>query len=168
MRLMFIEQDTDLHRLAIELFGAKAGAGDAALDALKRLNPHVDFGRLGAGTVLLLPDGPGLRADAGSPVWGEAFDGFSAEVVAALDNVAGQVGRGHAERQAGERELVRMFESDLFARAFDSDRQLREQAGAAIEVFKLDRAAADTAGRALGELQDQARAELAALAKLLG
>ena len=167
MRMIVIEQATDLPALTTRLLGAKAGAG-ASLDRLKALNPHVDFGKLGAGTVLLVPDLPGLRDGQTGSIAGQTFDTFSQQVLASFDDAATRVQAGHAARLSDQKELVALFKGAALKRAFEADPELKAQADAYAQVFKQDPADAKAADETLKALKDGVGAELAVLAKLLG
>ena len=167
MRMIVIDQATDLQALTTRLLGAKAGAG-ASLDTLKQLNPHVDFERLGAGTVLLVPDLPGLRDGQTGSIGGQAFDTFSQQVLADFDAAATRVQAGHAARLTDQKELTALFKGTALKRAFEADRELKAQADAAAQVLKQDGADAKAADEALKALKQGLDTELAALAKLLG
>ena len=167
MRMIVIEQATDLPALTTRLLGAKAGAG-ASLDALKRLNPHVDFGKLGAGTVLLVPDLPGLRDDRAASLGGGPFDTFSQQLVADFDAAATRVQTGHAARLTDQKELVALFKGSALKRALEADPELKAQADAFGQVFKQDPIDAKAADETLKAMKDGLGTELAVLAKLLG
>ena len=171
MRMIVIEQAIDLQALTTRLLGAKAGVGagaGASLDTLKHMNPHVDFERLGAGTVLLVPDLPGLRDGQTGSIAGQAFDTFSQQVLAGLDEAATRVQAGHAARLTDQKELVALFKGAALKRAFESDPELKAQADAYAQVFKQDPADAKAADETLKALKDGVGAELAVLTKLLG
>ena len=170
MRMIVIEQATDLQALTTRLLGAQAGAG-TSLDALKRLNPHVDFNKLGAGTVLLVPELPGLQGpgkDGAASIGGGPFDTFSQQLRADFDAAATRVQAGHAARLTDQKELVALFKGAALKRAFESDPELKAQADAYAQVFKQDPIDAKAADEALKALKQGLGTELAALAKLLG
>ena len=167
MRMIVIEQATDLQALTTRLLGAKAGAG-AGLDGLKALNPHVDFSKLGAGTVLLVPDLPGLRDGQTGSIAGQAFDTFGQQVLANFDDAATRVRAGHAARLTDQKELVALFKGAALKRAFEADPELKAQADATAQVFKQDPIDAKAADETLKALKDGVGTELAVLAKLLG
>ena len=167
MRMIVIEQATDLQALTTRLLGAKAGAG-ASLDSLKALNPHVDFNKLGAGTVLLVPDLPGLRDGQTGSIAGQAFDTFGQQVLADFDAAATRVQAGHAARLTDQKELVAMFKGAALKRAFEADPELKAQADAAAQIFKQDPIDAKAADETLKALKEGLGTELAALSKLLG
>ncbi len=167
MRMIVIEQATDLQALATRLLGAKAGAG-ASLDRLKSLNPHVDFSKLGAGTVLLVPDLPGLREGQAGSIAGQAFDTFGQQILADFDDAATRVQAGHAARLTDQKELVALFKGAALKRALEADAELKAQADVAAQVFKQDPIDAKAADETLKALKDGLGVELAVLAKLLG
>ena len=167
MRMIVIDKTTDLQALTTRLLGAQAGAG-TSLDALKRLNPHVEFNKLGAGTVLLVPDLPGLRDDRAASVGGAPFDTFSQQLRADFDAAGTRVQAGHAARLTDQKELVALFRGAALKRAFEADPELKAQADAAAQVFKQDPIDAKAADETLKALKQGLDTELAAFAKLLG
>ena len=166
MRMIVIQQATDLQALGTRLLGAKAGAGNG-LEALKNLNPHVDFGRLGAGTVLLVPDLPGLRDGETTSIAGQAFVAFNEQVLSDVDDATVRVRAAHAARLADQKDLGALLKGAALRRAFDADPELKSQADAAAQVFKQDPADAKAADETLKALKDLAGIELVALGKLL-
>ena len=166
MRMIVLDEKTDLDGLRARLLGGKA-VSDDAIEKLKRLNPHVSFDRIPAGTVLLVPELPGLRKGETAPVTGDAFDSFRESLLAAVDATRARV-RGSYEGVLGQqKEVTAVFKSAAFKRALESDPELREQVEAAAEVFKRDKEQAEEADGVLKEMRQEARDELAALGKLL-
>ena len=166
MRMIVIDKATDLQALTTRLLGAQAAAG-TSLDALKQLNPHVDFGKLGAGTVLLVPDLPGLRDGQTGSIAGQAFDTFGQQVLASFDEAAARVQAGHAARLTDQKELLALFKGAALKRAFEADPDLKAQADAYGQVCKQDPVDAKAADETLKALKDGVSAELAVLVKLL-
>lgn len=175
MRFAVIEQDSDLQawraRLATAPEAAPAGGppplGPQALAQLKALNPHLDFGRLDVGSVLLLPDAPELNA-AGRPLGGEAFEGFAAQVAEGLKAVAQRLGR-EAQAQADERsEVARVLRTPALRRQIEGDALLGRQIDQAqAESERAQEQARQAAGQ-VEALQEHAAAELARLGKMFG
>jgi len=167
MRMIVIKQATDLPALGARLLGAGA-AHEGALQGLQRLNPHVDFGRLEPGTVLLVPDQPGLCAGESRSVSGEAFDAFEEQVNASVNAAVARVRSGHEALAAQRQEVAALLKSAAVRRLIESDPDLKQELDAAAQVFKQDQQQAKEAEKTMQLLQEQAKAELAALAKLLG
>lgn len=167
MRMIVIKQATDLQGLSARLLGQGAGSS-TALDALKNLNPHVDFRKIEPGTMLLVPDLPGLHEGEASSVSGDAFEALRVQVLASLDAASARVRSGHEALAAQRSEVAAALRTPGFKRALDTDQQLKAQLDAASEVFKADQAQAKASEETLKALAQQAGAELAALAKVLG
>jgi hypothetical protein len=164
-KIIVSKKDRDLKAIAKRVLGDPSSSG---LEALKQLNPHLQGDAVAAGMVLLLPELPGLRASESTSIGGEAFDGFAAQVLAALDVSAQRVRAVHVARRAEQKELGALLESAPLKRAFEADPELRAQAAAAAQVFKQDQGHAKEAEETLAALQAMAGTELAALGKLLG
>lgn len=165
MRKIIIgKSERDLAAVAKRVLGEKDGAG---LEALKRFNPHLVGQKLSAGTVLLVPDLPGLRASASSSIGGEAFADFAGQTQAALDATAARVLNAHKARLAEQKELEALLQSDSMKRAFEVDRELKAQAEAGLQVFRQDPELAKEADETLQALKAMTEHELTALGKLL-
>ena len=168
MRMIVIKQRTDLQALGAQLLGAGA-AREGALQSLQRLNPHVDFKqRIEPGTVVLVPEQPGLREGESASVGGEAFESFSEQVRAALEATASRVRSGHEARLAQQKDVVAVLKSPALKKMLESDPDLKKDLDAALQVIKDDQQAAKESEKLLKTLQDQSAAELASLTQLLG
>jgi hypothetical protein len=167
MRVLVIREQTTGNDLADKLVRGKGGSDDKALASLQHLNPHVNFAQIKAGTVLVIPDEPGFRDDAGARVEGDAFGELRAEALKALDAAAARVRSGHDRRLNEGKEMTAVLRSAQFKRAAETDQELKAQAEAAAQVFRQDQTDAKTALENLKLIEDQAKAELDALAKLL-
>ena len=87
MRKIIIgKNERDLAAVAKRVLGEKDGAG---LEALQRFNPHLVGHKVGAGTVLLVPDLPGLHAGTSSAIGGEVsvLVQTSPKLLTALGNI---------------------------------------------------------------------------------
>ncbi|HEV2517991.1 MAG TPA: hypothetical protein VGV07_22255 [Devosia sp.] len=78
MRTMLISEKLDLKALGERVLNARLGPGkaEAAIDTLKRLNPHLDLDKLQPGTVVFVPDAPGFKPSASVSSEAEVFDDF--------------------------------------------------------------------------------------------
>lgn len=164
-KIIVSKKDRDLKAVAKRVLGDTSGSG---LEALKQLNPQLEGDTVAAGMVLLVPELPGLRAGESTSIGGEAFDGFAAQMLAALDASAQRVRAAHVARRAEQKELGALFESAPLKRAFEADPELRAQAAAAAQVFKQDQAQSKEAEETIAAFKAMAGSELAALGKLLG
>lgn len=166
MRMIVVDEPTDLEGLRTQVLGSKAVSA-ATIERLKSLNPHVSFDKIPAGTVLFVPDRPGVRKRATSPVTGDAFATLRETLLGAVDAARDRVHGGHAALAAQQKEVGTAMKSAAFRRALESDPDLRHQVEAAAEVFKQDREQASAADEILNDLKEEAAAELASLAELL-
>lgn len=122
--------------------------------------------KIPAGTVLLIPDLPGLREGESSSVMGDAFDAVREGLLASVDAVGARVRGSYEALRAQQKEVSAVVKSAAFRRAL-ADPTLSEQVEAGTQVFKQDREEAKAADETLKALKEKAGAELAALAKLL-
>lgn len=170
MRLVVIPQAADLKLLRKTLFTGRqnAAAIASALDRVQRLNPHLDLQHLAAGTVLLLPDLPGLDAAGSRAVGDDVFEVLSGDIASGL-KLAGRRVRAAAKEQDAERGAVEeAVGTDPVRRAMHADDALRQQVEAAQARFDSEREQAEQAVNAIESIEHGAAAELAALRKLLG
>ena len=166
MRKIIIgKNERDLAAVAKRVLGEKDGAG---LEALQRFNPHLVGHKVGAGTVLLVPDLPGLHAGTSSAIGGEAFADFVQQTLSALDVTTERVRSAHKARLVQRKEIEALLNSDAVQRAFEVDRELKAQAEAGMQDFEQDPERAQAADDTLRALKAMADSELAALGKLLG
>ena len=166
MRMIVIDQATDLQALAARLFGA-SGPADNAIDKLTHLNPHVDFKKIAAGTVLLIPEEAGLQAGQTASVAGDAFGVLREQMLASLDAASSRVRDGHDARLAEQKDVAAALSSAAMKRAIEIDSDLKPQVDAALQTFKDDQQQARLANETLKTFQ-QARAELDRIARMLG
>ena len=166
MRMIIIKQATDLQALSTRLLTAGAGK-EGALLSLQRLNPHVDFNRLDAGTVLLVPDQPGVKTGESTSIGGDAFDAFQEQVRASVDEAVARVRNGYAGLTAQHTEVAAVLKGAALKRALEADPDIKGELERAAQVFKRDQQQAKEAMAQLQALQAQASEELARLAKRL-
>jgi hypothetical protein len=165
MRTVIIKDRSDLQSVGVKLLGEQAGT-KRALDRLVALNPHVDFNRIEAGTVLFVPDAPGVRDTSGS-VEGQAFGDLRDQLLASVDAASVRVRSGHEALSSQRQEITAVVKLAAVKRAIESDPELKAQVDAATQVFKQDQAQAKAADEALKAMKEQATAALAEIAKML-
>ena len=166
MRMIVIKHDTDLQGLATQLL-ANVGGKDAAFHDLQRLNPHVDFKHIEPGTVLLVPDQPGLKNDATTSIAGASFDEFRGQAGAALEATVTRVRQGYEVLIAQGRDVSAVLKTAAVKRLVESNTDVKPLVDAAAQVFKEDQQQAKEAEKTLKALQEGSLAELGALAKML-
>ena len=167
MRMIVIDQASDLQALTTRLFGANGDPG-GAVDKLTRLNPHVNFKKIVAGTVLLIPEDAGLQAGQTASVTGDAFAALREQMLASLDAASSRVRDGYDARLAEQKDVASVLSSAAMKRAIEIDTALKPQVDAAAQVFKDDQQQAKLANDTLKAFQQQAGAELDRIAKMLG
>ena len=167
MRLLIVKQGTDRSGFGQRLVGDTATKADT-LQALQRLNPHVDFDRVAAGTVLLVPEGDGLVADESTSIAGQAFGAFRGQVAASLDGVGARIRAAHETRATERAEVSSLLKGAAVKRLVDADPDLKPQVDAIAAVYKRDQQDAKDADALIAALQAGGLAELDALAARLG
>lgn len=167
MRMIVINQSTDLKTLGARLFGTDS-VRESALAGLQRLNPHVNFTRIEPGTVILVPEQAGLRDGESASVSGAAFEAFAVQARSAVEDIAAHVRSGHDSRLAQQKDFATLLKSPALQRLFDSDPDLRKELDVVQQIFKDDQLAAKDSESLLKALQEQSALELAGLGKLLG
>ena len=174
MRLIVIKQASDLQALSARLLKKPAGGhagprefSQATLEQVKQLNPHVDFERIDAGTVLLLPDTPELNdTDSQSPA-GNAFEDFVAHTSEGFKAVAQRM-RTSADALAADRAAVNaVLKTAAVKRQIESDPLLKKQLDEANSEFTDAQKKSQEAARQVETMQKDMNAELAALREML-
>lgn len=150
LRTFVITEKTDLKTLSGKLLDARfTGArADAAIEALKRLNPQVDFDKIGRGTVLFVPDAPGFRATSTDLIPAEVLDDFEKLVEDGLTTAQIELDTGNQSRADERKETFRAIE--IAGRIVGNDP----------ELVKLLSEASDTTSRE-EELDKEASTEFA-------
>lgn len=159
-------------RTLVDLAGAvlrpqtSAAVRKAALEAIRRANPTLDFDRLAPGTVVLLPPVPGIRSADNDPL-GQAVDDLVGRVQDGLASLSVAAEGAAKAREAELREARDLFTSDIVKRLAASTPEVKANIGSVRATQKQDDA---DANRALGELRealDGWNAELETLRGLL-
>ena len=170
MRMLLIKQDSDLDAVSGLLLSARLNAtqSGAAIEQLQSLNPHVDLRRLKAGTMLLVPEGPGFKISATSSVQGQALEGLREVLEKGLGAAAEKLKAGNAARAAERAEVNAVMRLAVVKRTIDSDADLKQQAADSIKTFREDDQQAEESERALGATTKAGLAKLAEIDKLIG
>ncbi len=162
MQILVIRSDADVRRLL-------GSAGAPALDALQRLNPHLDLRTLAPGAVLVVParagDPAAAAVEGASPLGAEALDEFVGMVKASLAGTQRRLRLAAERAQAEEQALAAAAQSRVVSQATARDRELGALLDEALRRAKTD--AAGTAGdaRDFGAFADAVFAEVEALAR---
>ena len=145
----------------------KIGPG-SAIEQLKNLNPHVDFTKIDAGTVLLIPETSDFNDAASASLAGDVFNPLREQMLASVEVATSRVREGYAALLTEQKEVAVVLKSAALKRALESDPDLKPQIEAANQVLKRDQQAAKDAEKTMQTLQEQAAGELASLMQMLG
>ncbi len=168
MRVILIKQASDLQALTTRLVGKKPGSS-ATLDRVKALNPHVDFNRIEAGTVLLLPDASDIKADDkdSRSLAGDAFDDIVRHAEEGLKATAGRVRKAADELAADRAAIAAVIKTAAVKRLIESDPLLKKQLEDAGEASTAAQKNVQEAAKQVQAMQKMVDEELAALRQLL-
>jgi hypothetical protein len=174
MRLIVIKQASDLQSLSARLLKKPSGGrassheiGQATLEQVKQLNPHVDFQRIDAGTVLLLPDTPELKDTDSQSLAGDAFEDFITHTSEGFKAVAQRM-RNNAETLAADRAAVNAtVKTAAVKRLIESDPLLKKQLDEVSSEFSDEQKKTQEAARQLEAMQKDMNVELAVLKGML-
>lgn len=167
MRLIVIKQPIDLHELSSKLLKIPSAAGPGALERVRAMNPHVDFRHLAAGTVLLVPDLPGLQPSDGKSIGGDAFDAFAADIEQGLKAAALRVRAGLRRLSADDTAMQAALKTDAVKRALGADPLFKQQLTDTRKRFETAQEQSQDAAKSIEALQKSAAESIAVLGKLL-
>jgi len=168
MRIFTIDRSTlSTQDLQAKLFTTGPG-GNASLQALQALNPQVDFTRLSEGTVLLVPETPGLSATAGRAAAVESFDTLGTDFDRALGASRARLANLAERSEAAQKSLAATLRPAAVKARVKADPELQKQLDAAAARARDDAKAAAASLKVLETAHARAQKELAALAKLFG
>jgi hypothetical protein len=168
MRIFITKTDTDLTALSTALLRRPADAG-TALDRVRALNPHVeDFQRLAAGTVLILPDTPDIKAGAGTAIGAGTVSDLATDLGSGLKAVNARFADRVEDLKAERAAVVATVKLASVKRLIESDPALAKQLDASDAEYKREQKRMTEADAQLAEVQKTAIAEFARLQKLLG
>jgi hypothetical protein len=145
-----------------------SGQAASATEALLALNRGVNFDKLTAGTVVFVPDLPGLKVSASEPVSGTSLDDLLQLVRQALDAAAKDIKAGNAARAAESADVTATMKIDAVARILASDAELKQLAADASKAFTEEQQQAEQTEQALAAASKAALARLTEVKKLLG
>jgi hypothetical protein len=124
MRFFVVKQDTDLKALGQTLFKANR---NVMTDRLKTANPHVDFSRVEAGSVLLIPDS-GDPHEADAQTIGQAgLERLEREFVAAFRATSERIRNDTSRRNEADKEADKLLRSASIRKIGESEPNLRER-----------------------------------------
>ena len=169
-RTFTVRNETTLQALGAALLDARfSGAqADAAMERVKALNPHVDFQRIAPGTVIFVPDTPGVKATVGTAAQTGPMDEFRALLTGALSDAASRLKDGNAKRAAERSELSAALGSATFKRVTGADRDIAAQVTEAQGAMSNEERTDKQAEESLATVSKAALAALAQLRKVAG
>jgi hypothetical protein len=166
--MFVIKQATDLQGVSTQLLRRTAGEGGAgALERLQALNPHVDFRRLAAGTVLLVPDSPEIKPSASRTLGGDPVDALVEDLSRGLKDQATRVRAMFKSQEDDRAAVAAALKTAAARRIVDSDPLLRDQLKAALQQSSDERKRAEQTVAQVTGIQELAARELARLQKLV-
>jgi hypothetical protein len=163
IRMFHVKNADSLAKLLKAGGAAQAGA---TMEKLQQLNPHANLSELKAGTVLLMPDLPQLKAGDTQAVAAESFDAFASDATNGLKLSGERARDGVAKRDAVRKEVSAALKSAAVKRVLDADPALRQQADAAEARFKVEQKEATETLAQLDSMNAALADELGQLAKL--
>jgi hypothetical protein len=167
MRIFITKTDTDLSALSATLL-RKPGDASATLDRVRALNPQVeDFQRLAAGTVLILPDTPEIKAGAGTTVGSDNISDLADDLGSGLKTVNSRFANRVDDLKSDRVAVVAALKTAAVKRLVEGDPSLQKQLDASEVEFKREQKRVTETQAQLAEVQKLALAEFAQLQKLL-
>lgn len=167
-RTFIVTKKTSLKALGKTMLDARfqEAQAEAALDELRKANPHVDPAALPAGTIIVVPDTPGLKASAGESVSKGPRDSLGALAQKALEGAVQRSQAGLQARGAERAEIAKALKSAAFRNATDVPDSVKQQAQEAGKAMADEDKKDQEAAARLAEMSGAALAALARLDKL--
>lgn len=169
MQIFTVKKDSNVAALL-------AGTSKARLQTLQRLNPQLDFKRIGPGDMIIVPDETdkaGDTGDTGFPkgslktIGADAMDSFSSFASQALADASRRLKTTADRAKAEEGELAAALRNKTVSAALSQDPQLKAQAEEALALAKGASKDAAASIKTFDRTRKAALAELALLEKRL-
>ena len=170
LRPLILKADTDLKSLAASVTDRrlKPDRADAAMARLAAANPHVDPASIAAGTVVLVPEGPGFKASAAGSVQSQPFADFSAMATAAMEAASVALREGLDARAGERKEVTAALASAQVRRNLSGDTDVQKMADEAMRMAAQEEADDKQALEMFGASLQAAQDALAGLEKVVG
>ena len=167
-RIIITDKPTDLVTLVASLSrGGRASA--ATLERVKALNPQLsNTTKLGAGTVVILPETAELKAGAGEPAGAESLETLGSRLRIGLRDVESRTARGFEALVADHGAVRDALKAAAAKRLVEGDPQLKKQLVAAEAHFEAEQKRVAETRKQLEEAAKTVEAEFARMQKLLG
>ena len=173
MRTFIVGEDTKFQSVSDKLLLANLSnvRSEAALKALRELNPHADLNKLAPGTVLFVPDMPGFKVTTTSSATEAPLAALQDLMAKALRLALDNTVAGNKDQFAEQEATVKAFDDDI-VRKLMADRtaggQIRDAIDTVRKGFEADRELAARAERTVADVGKAAMAKLAELGKAFG
>lgn len=166
-RTFIVTKKTSFDALSKTMLDArvKDAQAEVALNELREANPHLG-GELEAGTVVIVPDTPGLKPSAGEPATKALREGLQLLAEKALEDTAQGLRTRLQARVAERAELAKAFKSKAFTTAAKGRDTSAAQFKAAADALANEEKADDAAQARLAAMSSAARMVFARLDKL--
>lgn len=169
-RMLTIDQNTrnlkDVTDLLLKANLSNAQAS-STIEAVRTLNPGVNFNQLTAGTVIFVPDLPSLKVSVSDSVSAAPLDDLQQLVRQALDGAAKDSKTGNDTRAAERADVTAAMKIAAVARILAGDAELKQLAADVIKSFNDEQQQTDQAEHALAAASKAALATLTEVSKLL-
>jgi hypothetical protein len=145
MRLFVVNNETSVSAVTERVAGISAAASEAERlrvtrlqDEIRRVNPRIDFDRLAAGDVIVIPDSPDVAADAGEKPLGSFFDLSAEQATENLKQLERRVREGASRTGADRAALTKLLGSAEVKRALGNQEALIRDVERIRESIKAD------------------------------
>jgi hypothetical protein len=170
LRTFTVKQDTNIKTLSGTLLDARFGGAqaEAATAQLRALNPHADFDKLKAGTVIFIPDLPQFKPSVATSTQANLADDFRKLVSEALDTSTQQMKLATADRAAERADVAAILKSAALREIIGSDKDASVQVDAAQKAIADEEKQDKQNDEAFAAMSKAALETLAQLSKIVG
>ena len=169
MRIILIDRDSALDGIGSRVLSGRLGEARkaAALRALRDLNPQVDWDRVPAGTVLLVPESRDFLVAESDPLTGHTLEELQRVVKEGMAAIVAGISSGEDPSAAERAELATVLKSAAVRRALADQPDLIAQLGQVPARLKEEARQSALAHRALDEATAAAAREIETLRDLM-
>ena len=170
LRVLMVKEETDVKSLSKTVLTTKLSAAqsEVAIASLAAANPHVDFEKVPAGTVLIIPDAPSFKANVGDPVHDDSFAAFEKIVKSGQTSIGDLLETAAAARREERANVTAAFKLAAVQRLAKADPALKEQMDAANAAMKASQEEDAETAKTFAAVQDGITDALETLRKVLG
>ena len=170
MRTIVAKSGQTLKDISADLIDARVSKtqADAALKSIRLLNPTIGTGKLKAGTIVIIPDRPGIKVGPTKAAKDDPSAIVTAEFERAARETRASLLASIKAQDAARAEVFGAFNTDAFKRALEVDRTLAAKADLAKKTLSEEEAADKQVAGSFDGLLSDARDMLGKLDKMLG